>query len=191
VAAASVKTVEKDRISEADGYGRSMVEAERDAQDLLAKAWREEGPSGFYLPVDPFEIAMDLGIQVFTGRGLSLEISGMLKKEAGYADPEILLNAADSRNRQRFICAHELGHYTRQVRRGEEGVWDFVDGRDLLSPEELDSEEVYANHFAAELLMPRHIVLDRIDDSNVAALALDFGVSGDVMGFRLDHLDQC
>jgi len=126
-----------------------MLEAEGDAQAPLAKAWTKESPSGFYLPVDPFEIAMNLGIQVFTGRGLSLEISGMLKKEAGF-------------------------------RR-----WT-----DLLSPEEQDAEEVYANHFAAELLMPRHIVLDRIGDSNVAALALDFGVSGDAMRFRLEHLDQ-
>jgi Zn-dependent peptidase ImmA (M78 family) len=185
---ASAKSVGKDRISEADGYGRSMVEAERDAEELRARAWRKKGSAGIFLPVDPFAIAVDLGIQVFTGRGLSLNISGMLTKKAGYEDPKILLNAADSRNRQRFTCAHELGHYTRQVKRGEDGAWDYVDERGPISVEGLDADEVYANHFAAELLMPRALVLDRADDSNAAALAVDFGVSGDAMRFRLDDL---
>jgi Zn-dependent peptidase ImmA (M78 family) len=181
-------TVEKGERSETLGYGRTVIEAERDAQELLTRAWRKSGPSGPLLPVDPFEIALDLGLRVFTGRGMSPDISGTLTKAAGYEDPKIVLNALDSRNRQRFTCAHELGHYTLQVKNGGPGPWELEDGRDLLDESRLDPDEAYANHFAAELLMPREVVLEKIPGSNAAALALDFGVAGDAIRFRLDNL---
>jgi IrrE N-terminal-like domain len=167
-----------------------MVEAERDAEELRERVWKKKGPLGIYLPVDPFTIARDLGIGVFTVRELSHDISGMLKKGGGYEDPEILLSPQDSRNRQRFTCAHELGHYTRQVKRGDDGAWEFVDHRERLSAGGHDADEAYANRFAAELLMPRDIVLDQMSASNPAALAFDFGVASDAIRFRLESLDQ-
>jgi Zn-dependent peptidase ImmA (M78 family) len=166
-----------------------IVEAERDARELLERAWPTEAAAPVYLPIDPIAIARQLGIQVFTDRGLAPEVSGMLRKQAGYEDPEILLNARDSRNRQRFTCAHELGHYTQRVKSGKDEAWEYIDRRDPLSSEGLDPDEVYANQFAAELLMPRDVVEERAGSSkNAAALALDFGVSGDAMRFRLDNL---
>jgi Zn-dependent peptidase ImmA (M78 family) len=180
--------VEKCERSETLGYGRTVVDAERDAQELLTRAWKKSGPSGPFLPVDPFEIALDLGLQVFTGRGMSPDISGTLTKATGYEDPKIVLNALDSRNRQRFTCAHALGHYTLQVRNGGSAPWEVEDGRDLFDEQCPDPDEAYANHFAAELLMPREIVLERASVSNAAALALDFGVAGDAIRFRLDNL---
>lgn len=165
------------------------MEAERDARELLERAWMENGPERLVLPVDPFAIARQLGIQVYTDRSLPPEVSGMLRKQAGYEDPEILLNARDSRNRQRFTCAHELGHYTQRVKSGEDEAWEYIDHRDSLSSQGLKPEEVYANQFAAELLMPRQVVEELAGDSkNAAVLALDFGVSGDAMRFRLDNL---
>jgi len=164
------------------------MEAERDAQQLLQKAWWKEPWSEVRLPVDPFAIARELGVKVFVDRSLPADVSGMLRKQAGYSDPEILLNASDSRNRQRFTCAHELGHYTQRVKSGKDGVWEYVDKRDPLSSQGMDPDEVYANQFAAELLMPQDVVVKRAAGSNTAALAIDFGVSGDAMGFRLDNL---
>lgn len=181
-------TVEKGERSGTPGYGRTVVEAERDAQEMLRRAWKKSGPGGPFLPVDPFEIALDLGIQVFTGRGMPPDISGTLTKVAGYEDPKIVLNALDSRNRQRFTCAHELGHYTLRVKNGGLAGWGHEDGRALFDERRLDPDEAYANLFAAELLMPREIVLERIHGSNAAALALDFGVAGDAIRFRLDNL---
>jgi Zn-dependent peptidase ImmA (M78 family) len=166
------------------------MEAERDAHELLERAWMRGASSRLKLPVDPFAIARDLGIQVFTHPGLPIEVSGMLRKQAGYSDPEILLNALDSRNRQRFTCAHELGHYMQRVEKGEDEAWEYVDHRDALTSEGLDQDEVYANTFAACLLMPRQVVEERLDGANAAALALDFGVSGDAMGFRLRDLGR-
>jgi Zn-dependent peptidase ImmA (M78 family) len=74
------------------------------------------------------------------------------------------------------------------VKSGKDGVWEYVDKRDPLSSEGLEPDEVYANQFAAELLMPRDVVSERAAGSNAAALAIDFGVSGDAMGFRLENL---
>jgi len=164
------------------------MEAERDASELLRKAWIGDGVSRPLLPVDPFAIARELGIQVFVDHRLPAEVSGMLRKRAGYEDPEILLNAGDSRNRQRFTCAHELGHYNQRVKQGLDGAWEYVDKRDPLSSQGLKPEEIYANKFAAELLMPREEIESRADDPNPASLALDFGVSADAMRFRLDNL---
>jgi Zn-dependent peptidase ImmA (M78 family) len=188
--AIAVESVEKDRIPEPAGYGRSMVEAERDAEEMLATAWRKKGPSGLFLPVDPFEIATKLGISVLTGGDFPRDISGGLRKAPGYRDPEILISPHDSRNRQRFTCAHELGHYTDRVKSGDDGPWEYADGRDLLHVGGHDPHESYANRFAAELLMPRDILLDRLGGANAAALAFDFGVTADVMRFRLDILDR-
>ena len=164
------------------------MEAEKDAWELLQKAWIERGESRPRLPVDPFAIARELGIKVFVDYDLPAEVSGMLRKRAGYEDPEILLNASDSRNRQRFTCAHELGHYNHRVKEGLDGEWEFVDRRDPLSSQGLERDEIYANKFAAGLLMPQIEVKSRADDPNVASLALDFGVSADAMRFRLENL---
>ncbi len=167
-------------------YRRLEMEAERDALELLQKAWKKDGP--LKLPVDPFAIAQMLGIKVYLDHGLPPEVSGMLQKQAGYEDPEILLNPRDSRNRQRFTCAHELGHYSKHVKEGADGSWEYVDKRDPLSSQGLSRDEIYANKFAAELLMPSFALKERGGESNVAALALDFGVSADAMRFRLDNL---
>jgi hypothetical protein len=188
MAIATPITVQKDRIPKPVGYGRSMVEAEHDAQQLLAKAWKRWGPAGIYLPVDPVEIALNLGLKVLVGDGLGPGESGWLKKEAGFEDPTIFLDRDDSRSRQRFICAHELGHYVESVKKGIEDEWEFIDLRRPIASGYDDPDEAYANHFAAELLMPRDVVSERAVDSNAVALAAEFGVTGDVMRFRLDQM---
>jgi Zn-dependent peptidase ImmA (M78 family) len=170
------------------GYRQLAMEAERDAWELLQKAWLEDGSSRLHLPVDPFAIARKLGVQVFVDYELPGDVSGMLRKRAGYQDPEIILNATDSRNRQRFTCAHELGHYNQRIKEGTDGSWEYVDKRDPLSSQGAKPEEIYANKFAAELLMPQREVRARAEDPNVTSLALDFGVSADAMRFRLDNL---
>jgi Zn-dependent peptidase ImmA (M78 family) len=162
--------------------------AERDAWELLEKTWTSGDASRLLLPVDPFAIARKLGIHVFTDRSLPPEVSGMLRKRAGYDDPEILLNASDSRNRQRFTCAHEIGHYYQRVKDGVDGAWEYVDKRDALSSTGLQPEEVYANKFAAELLMPKKAVQQLVPKYAPATLAFEFGVSADAMRFRLENL---
>ncbi|HVE68784.1 MAG TPA: ImmA/IrrE family metallo-endopeptidase [Solirubrobacteraceae bacterium] len=171
-------------------FSQLMLSADRDAQQILERVWIA-GPEldDVKLPVDPFHIARELGLQVYTDRSLAADVSGMLVKRAGYDDPEILLNAGDSRNRQRFTCAHELGHYTKRTQTGDEGPWEYVDRRDTLSTQGKNADEIYANQFAAALLMPAETVRRRAQGSVVAtALAFEFGVSADAMTFRLKNL---
>ena len=51
-----------------------------------------------------------------------------------------------------------------------------------------DPEEIYANQFAASLLMPREKVEEMHGTLNTAALAYEFGVSAEAMHYRLVNL---
>jgi hypothetical protein len=187
MALATPSNVQKDRLSEADEYLRSEVEPRRDAWDLVQRVWLKE-PALITLPVDPFAISNRLGIKVWADDELPPEISGILRKEAEFKDPEIFLNDLDPRERRRFTCAHALGHYTRNVESGRYGIWEIVEGRDFFGTELRDVEETYATEFAVEMLMPRAALAEITDSPTVASLATMFGVTGDVMHFRLDEI---
>ncbi len=168
------------------------MSAEQDAQDILSAAWAP-GPDGLLrLPVDPFLIAQALGIKAYSAR-LSEGVSGMLIKRPG-EDAEIYVHAADSDNRQHFTCAHELGHYVKRVGEGD-SEWEYVERRDLLSSEGTDPDEIYANQFAAALLMPKEAVQERLARlgtagrlAHASALAVEFGVSAEAMQYRITNL---
>jgi Zn-dependent peptidase ImmA (M78 family) len=164
------------------------MRAEQDANDLLQKVWTEGSPTHIRLPVDPFSIARKLGINVYIDDSLPPEVSGLLRKRPGF-DPEIVLNGRDSRNRQRFTCAHELGHYYSRVQSGGfDEAWEYVDRRDYLSSQGSDPGERYANRFAAALLMPEAAIKQLGTPTQAASLAYEFGVSAEAMGFRLKNL---
>jgi Zn-dependent peptidase ImmA (M78 family) len=161
--------------------------AERDAQEILNTVWTA-GESTMLLPVDPISIAQRLGIKVYTAN-MDPGVSGSLVKRAGYDDPEINLNAGDSRNRQRFTCAHEIGHYVKRSAAGEDNeTWEYIDRRDSLTSTGRNPDEIYANQFAANLLMPTAHVKALRKQYGPASLAFEFGVSADAMNFRLDNL---
>jgi len=181
------RPVSKPRLSDLAGYRRSDMEPGRDAWDLIKRVWLRD-PPGITLPVDPFEISNRLGIKTWSDDTLPPEVSGILRKEADFKEPEIFLNAIDPRERKRFTCAHALGHYTRNVEMGRYGVWEMIEGRDFFGVELRDFEEVYATDFAAELLMPRPVLVEIADAPTVASLAEMFRVTADVMRFRLDQI---
>lgn len=161
---------------------------ENAATELLRTVWAPEGPPSY--PVDPAKIAEALGLKVFSA-DLQIDVSGMLVKHPA-RDPEIYVNGRDSKNRQRFSVAHELGHYVKrtseEAQTTEEG-WEYIDFRNPLSATGLDSDEVWANRFAAALLMPANLVKEvHSQISEPATLAFRFGVSSDAMNFRLQNL---
>jgi Zn-dependent peptidase ImmA (M78 family) len=169
------------------------MSAEEDARELLKTAWAPgNGDNKVPLPVDPFAIAQALGIKAYSAN-LAEGVSGMLVKRAG-EDAEIYVHAADSPNRQRFTCAHELGHYVKRVAAGDT-AWEYVERRDLLTAQGTDPDEIYANQFAAALLMPREAVKARYSElepgglAGAAALAVEFGVSADAMQYRIKNLE--
>ena len=98
-----------------------------------------------------------------------------------------MLNPNDGPNRRRFTCAHEIGHYVRRSEKAEE--YTTVDLRSGLSSEGTDQEEIYANKFAACLLMPDSEVRRLSAEGMVDwEMAIRFGVSREAIQFRLRDL---
>lgn len=158
----------------------SLAQAERDAEQLLDSSW------GTSLPVDPFELARSLGIEVrFVW--LPPDVSGRITIQP-HGAAVIELNSWDHPNRQRFTCAHEIAHYLRRKKRGFRGK-TFVDYRDTLAGLGIDSEEIYANQFAAALLMPAKLVRRQYRQQRSAeTLASVFRTSEQAMRLRLKTL---
>jgi len=121
-----------------------IKDAARDDADLvLSRYWT----GGF--PVDPVQIAKDLGINVWEAV-MPPDIAGELYQ----TDPQnvdIYLNRNDPEARQTFTCAHEIGHYWDRKQRNDT-QYSFTDHRGEAPSD--NALEWYADHFAASLLMP-------------------------------------
>lgn len=151
------------------------------AESILSEVWGERG-----FPVDPVWIANQLGIDVVEA-DLPDDVSGALIKESG-RDPVILIEREDSRSRRRFSCAHEIGHYISRTRSSCE-TYEYVDLRGKNSGWGTNSEEIYANRFAANLLMPERKVRDWYSEGLPSVvMAYRFGVSDEAMQNRLKTL---
>ena len=149
------------------------------------------------IPVPIERIAKSLGIRVEYAP-LDGELSGL----AHIRDhvPIIGINALHAPNRRRFTLAHELAHV--RLHRDELEHAVHVDRgslrRDALAAEGVDRIEIEANAFAAELLMPTHLLISELkrhpvdleDDAAVAALAKRFRVSDAAMRYRLNSLGE-
>lgn len=162
----------------------ALPSPEVDALEILRTTWEKDGTTP--LPVDPVVIAKKLGVRVYTAE-MEPNVSGMLFMNPG-KDPEIYLNAHDSYNRQRFTCAHELGHWRKHVIEGTESV-QLVDYRGPLASAGEDPSEIYANQFAANLLMPENEVRRLVNEGyGPVAIADRLRVSVDAVTFRLNNL---
>jgi Zn-dependent peptidase ImmA (M78 family) len=156
----------------------SVREAEEAAKQLLGPA-----PT---LPIYPDQIARSLGIAVRYA-GLPPDQSGKILIPPNGA-PVITINEYDHPNRQRFTCAHEIGHY-HQRRARDTGPTTFVDYRDTLAGLGSEPDEIFANQFAAALLMPARLVAQYWREGRgVESLAEMFGTSVQAMNLRLRNL---
>lgn len=162
-------------------------DAETAAYDLLLSTWAEDLKT-CPLPIDPFGIAGMLGLQVMRVP-LEPDVSGMLAKHPG-RDPEVYLNMSDSEARQRFSCAHEIGHYIRRSSVGaSEEEWGYIDRRGPAAARGDNPEEIYANQFAAALLMPEERVRTLASEGmSAVTLAFRFSVSLEAMALRIKNL---
>jgi Zn-dependent peptidase ImmA (M78 family) len=131
---------------------------------VLAEHW------GDSVPVDPARIARKMGIQVEDAY-LDADVAGAIEKKHD-GSVRIFLNAEDHPTRQRFTCAHEIGHF---VKHGDQG-FEFVDYRDMTASLGVDEDERYANAFAAALLMPER------EMRRLHALGMSQGEMKDVFG---------
>ncbi|NNN08716.1 MAG: ImmA/IrrE family metallo-endopeptidase [Acidimicrobiaceae bacterium] len=159
--------------------------AELEAQRLIESEWADRG-----LPVDPTYIARAIGVKVFE-MTFPDDVSGLLKYFEGGKTPAIFVNSKTSVSRQRFTVAHELGHFVLNARQNpDDGMLDGdVFYRNGNSSNGTDPVEVFANQFAAELLMPRRFVQLLVNSKKSdLVLAADFDVSVAAMNNRLDNL---
>jgi Zn-dependent peptidase ImmA (M78 family) len=163
---------------------KEKSKAAEDANRILEIAWKVEPVP---IPVDPVRIATTLGVAVFN-QELDSDISGAIVKADG-SDPVILLNAADSPNRKRFTCAHEIGHFIARSNKHQDCDYEFVDLRGILATMGNDPDEIYANEFAACLLMPQSEVTRMVSDGDLPAqMAVKFGVSTEAVSYRIKNL---
>ncbi len=161
------------------------TDAAKAADRILNEIWADLVGDSDVIPVDPVLICHSLGIDVFDAE-LPPTVSGSITKRYNQ-DPVILLNKRDSDNRKRFTCAHELGHYVE--RSDDPGSYEYIDRRDEVAASGRDPHEVFANEFAACLLMPKpQVERLRRRGLNGVALAWQFRVSEEAMKYRLDNL---
>lgn len=161
-----------------------------DAVTALLQATEQAHP-----PVDLDRIADHLSLTVVK-TDMEPDVSGMLIRGAQTGTNTIGLNKNHALVRRRFTLAHEIGHY--ELHRGRPLIVDSpvrINLRDRTSGMATDHEEMEANRFAAELLMPTTCVLDaaaagRSGEAGelIARLARQFKVSEQAMGYRLINL---
>lgn len=159
----------------------SLTAAEEAADTVRRELWGARP-----LPVDPVQIARRLGVRVQVARLGS--ISGEIEKRRD-ADAVISINFDEAPTRQRFTCAHELGHYIKRTEENPDDDFEFRDNRDAMSSAGTDEDEIYANRFAAALLMPeREVRTQHTQRTPLWLMAKQFGVSTEAMGHRLKTL---
>jgi Zn-dependent peptidase ImmA (M78 family) len=163
--------------------------ARRKAKELLAAAKVKFPP----VPVEELAalVRAEIRYEPFPG-----ELSGMVHRQPG-GTALIGVNGLHSTTRQRFTIAHELAHVL--LHQDEEFHVDEnspIGFRTELSSKAVDANEIEANQFAADLLMPVFLLdreiekLPRNLDSEeaITRLADTFQVSEQAMTFRLSGL---
>ena len=162
----------------------------QEARNLLAELEVQEPP----VPVR--KLARSRGARVVSVPGNEADIDGFLYQK----DNEVVIgvNRDQAPVRQRFTIAHELGHLLLHKHNNQVHVdrGFRVRLRSGLSSEGTDRDEMEANRFAAELLMPIEFLrtdlekreFDLADDSEIKALAKHYGVSTQALAIRLNGL---
>jgi Zn-dependent peptidase ImmA (M78 family) len=146
-------------------------------------------------PVDVEMVAKAVGATL-TFEPLKEDLSGVLVKDKDRV--VIGVNSEHPYSRQRFTIAHEIGHLVLK-HQGELFIDHVVMRRDSRSAQAIDRQEIEANQFAAELLMPEDLVLQSAkkcyDQSGslpqrqlIEQLAREFKVSPQAMEYRLTNL---
>ena len=141
--------------------------AQIDAENVRREYW-----DGIF-PVDPIVITRRMGVDTYMAGNLG-DTSGLIVRPAN-EPAKIYVNQFESKARQRFTCAHEIGHYVER-RRDEDNSYTFQDKR---SGKADTPHEWYADFFAANLLMPQAVFeeLVEVHGATCDELVDYFGVS--------------
>ena len=148
--------------------------AQIDAEDARRRYWGET------FPVDPIVIASRMKVASYLSQGMG-DDSGLIIKRDGQR-AKIYLNAFESKARQRFTCAHEIGHLVERRQNGDD-EYSFTDKRSGTAK---TAHEWYADHFAANLLMPQAEFERMVEErgASLRELVDYFGVSRSAVATR-------
>lgn len=153
-----------------------MSRAVKYAQSVLKHYWDKQ------IPVRPEQMIHKISDLQLCYADLSDDISGKVHYDFDIKKYIITVNQNHHENRQRFTIAHEMGHYA--LNHGTKEDVLYRDGSN-------DSDEIEANTFAAEILMPttviRHLIFEQ-DIITVRELAHKLWVSEQAMLYRLKNL---
>ncbi|MCX4973184.1 ImmA/IrrE family metallo-endopeptidase [Streptomyces sp. NBC_00620] len=151
--------------------------------------------------VDTFPVPIE---SIARAEGVIITRKAFDGRESGFALRDgqtriIGVNSATSPRRQRFTIAHEMGHL--DLHEGKPLIVDHamrIDWRDDVSSLGTNEQEIEANAFAAEILMPVRMIRSQVSsyardgniirDRLIVKLARDFDVSAEAMGYRLINL---
>ena len=137
-------------------------------------------------PIPVLEIAEQQGVRVRV-----LDFGGMTDRVSGYCDfgaRHIVVNGADSLGRKMFTIAHELGHWMlhRNIFESDPEKYSVLPRFLAAAKTPLEQE---ANVFAAELLVPKHL-LAPVRHSGAVVLAPIFGTSREMMENQLKYYNK-
>lgn len=157
-------------------------------QDLLVRFSIEEAP----ISLETITNGLDLNV---VEKELDISVSGALIAEK----KTILVNSLHHEHRKRFTIAHEIGHWLLHAPEQSNNL--FIDEsltfyRNDNSSTGVYADEIDANSFAAELLMPENYLKDYLRDNRVDIfdtfssqnLAAKFNVSEQAVAVRLQSL---
>lgn len=142
-------------------------------------------------PIDVYGIAKNAGLTLveIPFPVESNHISGFITKNNG-ADT-LYVNSNEPENRRKFTVAHELGHWYLHKDELETNPNRSILFRIALGKLNTDPIEKEANIFAANLLVPMNLLEQyNKDGEDTQSLAKQFGVSQDVIGYRLQLLRE-
>ncbi len=146
-------------------------------------------------PIEVENVASVLGIAV-SRTPTEDDISGFLLRNPD-GSAVIGINALHHPNRQRFTIAHEIGHFELHKHDQVHVDRSIIKLRNSASSKGEDPEEIEANGFAAELLMPEEFLrkdlsasafTDLNDERRMQQLAKKYQVSVQAMTNRLVSL---
>ena len=141
-------------------------------------------------PVDITALANSLGLSVYDDDDLSPGVSGMIARDASGESESgfvISVNSSDHYLRRRFTVAHEIAHFLLHRDKIGDGIFDDA----MYRSDKMNStEEFEANNMAADLLMPRFLVVNEVRKgvSDTTRLAHTFQVSEPAMRVRMRYL---
>lgn len=98
----------------------------------------------------------------------------------------MVINSNDAEVRQRFTIAHEFGHFVSYKYQGKTG--NITEYRDSTSSLGNNIEEVFANKFAAAVLIPKKLFLSLYQYTDEKELANIFNVSDACIRNRVKNL---